>query len=315
MPTGPAARRTPPVDGWRRPGNYPDRVATSPRLTIAHVTPYAWGPRDEANEFVAGVSTQLADRGHRVVVVAPGGTGSAIHASRAALRRARDDGYALFDQGWDGARVGDSGPAVVAVGQSIRMPRGSRPRSAPLPLDLGGTMEQMLNAISFDIVHVHDPFAPSASSAALRHSRSLNVGSFHEPTERILSTQVARPLVESFLGRLDARTVVGSATEELMTRFFPGAYEEVRGGADPVEPSWPFESSPAGSGGERPLRIAYCAREERGGLRILLRALRKLPLERPWEAAVWIGDATMPTPRINRELARRVRFLLSLIHI
>ena len=28
-------------------------------------------------------------------------------------------------------------------------------------------------------MHVHEPFAPSAASAALRHSRALNVGSFH----------------------------------------------------------------------------------------------------------------------------------------
>ena len=58
-----------------------------------------------------------------------------------------------------------------------------------------------------DIVHVHDPFAPSVSSAALRHSFSLNVATFHAPQERVLSTQVARPLVEIFFGRLDARTV------------------------------------------------------------------------------------------------------------
>ena len=65
---------------------------------------------------------------------------------------------------------------------------------------------ELLGGLELDIVHVHDPFAPSAASVALRHSRSLNVGSFHEPTERILSTQVARPLVEIFFGRLDART-------------------------------------------------------------------------------------------------------------
>ena len=59
---------------------------------------------------------------------------------------------------------------------------------------------------------------------------SLNVGSFYEPTERTLSTQVARPLVEIFLGRLDARTTSCAATEELMERFFPGSYERVEPG-------------------------------------------------------------------------------------
>ncbi len=78
-----------------------------------------------------------------------------------------------------------------------------------------------------DIVHVHEPFAPSVSSAALRHSHSLNVASFHRPQERVLSTQVARPLVEVFFGRLDARTVAAPATGELLQRYFPGPYELV----------------------------------------------------------------------------------------
>jgi predicted metal-dependent phosphoesterase TrpH len=78
-----------------------------------------------------------------------------------------------------------------------------------------------------DIVHVHEPFAPSVSSAALRHSHSLNVATFHAPQERVLSTQVARPVVEVFFGRLDARTVASEATAELLEGYFPGSYELV----------------------------------------------------------------------------------------
>ena len=59
--------------------------------------------------------------------------------------------------------------------------------------------------MALDVVHVHEPFAPSASSIALRHSRALNVGSFHAPTERILSTQLTRPLGRMLFARLDAR--------------------------------------------------------------------------------------------------------------
>jgi predicted metal-dependent phosphoesterase TrpH len=82
-----------------------------------------------------------------------------------------------------------------------------------------------------DIVHVHEPFAPSVSSAALRHSNSLNVATFHAPQERVLSTQVARPLVEIFFGRIDARTVVSRETGELLERYFPGSYELIEPGA------------------------------------------------------------------------------------
>jgi predicted metal-dependent phosphoesterase TrpH len=91
----------------------------------------------------------------------------------------------------------------------------------------GDSVKRALAGRSLDVVHVHEPFAPSVSSAALRHSHSLNVATFHKPQERVLSTQVARPLVEVFFGRLDARTVAGPATGELLERYFPGSYELV----------------------------------------------------------------------------------------
>jgi len=91
----------------------------------------------------------------------------------------------------------------------------------------GDSTKRLLGTSSLDVVHVHEPFAPSVSSAALRHSHSLNVATFHKPQERVLSTQVARPLVEVFFGRLDARTVAAAATGELLERYFPGPYELV----------------------------------------------------------------------------------------
>ena len=92
------------------------------------------------------------------------------------------------------------------------------------------TVEELLTTVELDFVHVHEPFAPSTSNAALRHSRALNVGSFHSPTERLLSTLVARRFVESFFGRLDARTASLPATVELMARHFPGDYRLVGDG-------------------------------------------------------------------------------------
>jgi predicted metal-dependent phosphoesterase TrpH len=91
----------------------------------------------------------------------------------------------------------------------------------------GDSVKKLLGTNSLDVVHVHEPFAPSISSAALRHSHSLNVATFHKPQERVLSTQVARPLVEVFFGRLDARTVSSPATGQLLERYFPGPYELV----------------------------------------------------------------------------------------
>jgi predicted metal-dependent phosphoesterase TrpH len=103
---------------------------------------------------------------------------------------------------------------------------------AVLRLTTGDRVKGPLSATPLDIVHVHEPFAPSVSSAALRHSYSLNVATFHAPQERVLSTQVARPLVEIFFGRIDARTVTSEATARLLERYFPATYELVEPAGD-----------------------------------------------------------------------------------
>jgi predicted metal-dependent phosphoesterase TrpH/glycosyltransferase involved in cell wall biosynthesis len=279
-----------------------------PRLSIAHVAPHPWGPYNEVNEYVARTVAELRRRGHRVLIAAPSDSRSAIRKSRAAIRAGLDDPSKLLDSEWArGDSRGDG--AVLAVGQGIPLPQGAKPRMAPVPLDVSKSLERLLGGVPLDVVHVHDPFAPSASGAALRHSHSLNVGSFHEPTERLLSTQVARPLVEIFFGRLDARTVSWRATGELMGRYFPGSYDLVSPGADVVGPEeavWPGAAAGSDGGGSRPVRILFCAREERGALRIFLRALRRLSLDADWEAVVW-GDTVPEPPRINQALRERVR--------
>jgi predicted metal-dependent phosphoesterase TrpH/glycosyltransferase involved in cell wall biosynthesis len=255
-------------------------------LSIAQISPYPWEVRHEANEFAGGVARELAERGHRVIVAAPSESRTAVRESKRVIREAANRPASLFGSGWKGTRVGGDGPPVLALGTGLPMlSLGPRPRLAPVPLDINRTAETLLSTVALDIVHVHDPFMPSAASTALRHSHSLNVGTFHEPTERALSTQVARPLVEIFFGRLDARNVTSCATESLMERFFPGRWELLEPGASTAEPAWP--------GGPREdgvVRIAYCAVEERGGVRTFLRALRRLPAASPWEAAILLPD-------------------------
>jgi predicted metal-dependent phosphoesterase TrpH/glycosyltransferase involved in cell wall biosynthesis len=268
-------------------------VAASDGLSIAQVTPHPWSSRHEVNEYVHRTSEELIARGHRVVIAAPSGSRQEVRDSRRLIAAAAQRPDSVF--------AGGAQPRVLALGGGIPLPRGPRPRAAPVPVDVSRALDRLLGTIPFDIVHVHDPFAPSLSSAALRHSRSLNVATFHEPSERILSTQVARPLVEIFFGRLDARTVSSRTTGELIERYFPGDYELIEPGADPgVEPWWPTERRES-----TPMRIAFCLAEERGALRLFLRALRRIAAEPGWEAAVWTPEPV--ELRLGRALRDRVR--------
>jgi hypothetical protein len=256
------------------------------RFSIAQVSPYAWEQHHEVNRFVERLGDELCARGHRIVVVAPSDSRELVRSSRAAIKRARNDPDAVF---------ADEGCAnVLGVGQSIAR----RGRSATLPLDVSRTIEDLLDRTEFDFVHVHEPFAPSASSAALRHSRALNVGTFHATTERVLSTQVARRVVELFFGRLDGRTASFACTRDLVGRFFPGDYRIIRPGAD-------LEDRPPRNG---TVEIVYSAEEERSALRLFLRALRRLPRELDWRATVWSRYPSEPAVPLSKALRERVRF-------
>ncbi len=200
-------------------------------FAIAHVTPYPWEAEgNEVNRHVERVATELSRRGHRVLVLAPSRSQERVRASRKALRAARagaKGASALLDGTDQGT------PRVVAVGEVLDFRASahagdSSRRPSALPIDVARTIEELLSTVQLDFVHVHEPFAPSTSNAALRHSRALNVGSFHSSTERLLSTIVARRFVESFFGRLDARTASLPATAELMAHHFPGDYRLVR---------------------------------------------------------------------------------------
>jgi predicted metal-dependent phosphoesterase TrpH/glycosyltransferase involved in cell wall biosynthesis len=259
------------------------------RFAIAQVTPYPWEQHHEVNRYVERVADELCGRGHRVAVIAPSDSRLLIKEGRARVRELESNPEAIFD--------GEGCASVVGVGQSLPFRRGG---PVSLPIDVSRTIETLLNRAALDFVHVHEPFAPSAASAALRHSRALNVATFHAPTERVMSTQVARPLVERMFGRLDGRTAAFGATRDLVERYFPGRYEVIRPGADLVGP---------GERGEGPPEILLSAEEERGALRIFLRALRKLPVELDWTATVWLRDpASLAPPPLPRRLRDRVRF-------
>jgi predicted metal-dependent phosphoesterase TrpH len=225
----------------------------APTFSIAHVTPYPWEAAEHAvNVYVRGLTRELSRRGHRVLILAPSRSQERVRASRRALRAARgqtSEAGSLLE----GTDRGE--PAVIAVGEAFDIqvptraaadPAHPRPARA-LPIDVARTIEELLGAVPLDFVHVHEPFAPSTSNAALRHSRALNVGSFHAPTERLLSTLLARRFVETFFGRLDARTASFPATAELMARHFPADYALV----PPADDGVPGADAPAARGWER----------------------------------------------------------------
>jgi predicted metal-dependent phosphoesterase TrpH/glycosyltransferase involved in cell wall biosynthesis len=264
-------------------------------LAIAHVTPYPWGAgHHEITTYVARTTAELAARGHQVLIVAPSRSSEAVRETRHALNAARDDATALLPQ--PGAP-----PRVLAVGDALPDLPGSARRAPALPVDVSRTIENLLTIVALDVCHVHEPFAPSTSSAALRHSRALNVGTFHAPTERLLSTQVARKVVSLVLGRLDARTASFEATKALMQRYFAADYRVLLPGADAPAPR---ADTPAGG----PVRFGFVDDEERPALRLFLRALRRVDPDLAWEATIVSARGPSSSAPLRADLEARVRY-------
>jgi glycosyltransferase involved in cell wall biosynthesis len=263
--------------------------AARPRLAIAQVSPFAWEAAQEVNRYVARVSDALAARGHRVLIIAPSESSGLVRDTRRALHDAPEK---LLERA-------DEGPVLLGVGEVLPFSP-TRRRAGSLPVDVARTIEDALSALALDIVHVHEPFAPSAASVALRHSRALNVGSFHNPTERILSTQLARGLSRRLFGRLDARTASYGSTRDLLQRFFPGDYRVITPAADPP---------PARMAEAEPVELVMIADEERAALRTLLRALRTLPDSPAWRATVWSSRPLAAPATLSRRLRERVTFV------
>jgi PHP domain/Glycosyltransferase Family 4 len=202
----------------------------SQRFAIAHVTPHPWEAQDDpVNAYVRELAEGLSARGHSVLILAPSRSPERVRAARRELRAARQDPASIL------RRADDGQPHVIAVGEVLDVPGGAARRPRALPVDVSRTVEELLSSLPLDFVHVHEPFAPSASSAGLRFSRALNVGSFHAPTERLLSSTVGRRFVDSFFGRLDARTAALPQTAALMERHFPADYQLLEAGPQAVE--------------------------------------------------------------------------------
>ncbi|MBO0767378.1 MAG: glycosyltransferase [Solirubrobacterales bacterium] len=259
-------------------------------LTIAHVSPFALEARSDVVHQLHGTADELARRGHRVLVFAPSSNQALVRDSRRLLKRGPQ---AVLEQ------ADTQGPLTFGVGDVLPFSPNRR-RAESLPLDVARTVEDAMGSLPLDVVHVHEPFAPSAASIALRNSRGLNVATFHEPTERVLSTQLARPLSELLLSRIDARLASYGATKELLERHFPGSYRVIPPGAPVREER---EVKP-----DAPVQIVVVAEEERAAMRFVLRALRTLPAD-GWEATIWSNRQLSASPTLPRAVKEKLAYL------
>ena len=258
---GPSASRSPAPRRRRPTASIPDDMRLEPPAPARGYRSRAARPRSRLPVRVGGRlrrrapcravgAEALAARGHRVLVVAPSHSATLVRESRRAIRAARDDPASLLPA------PGET--RLLGVGEVVSLTP-SRRRAPSVPVDVARTLEEALTIAPLDIVHVHEPWAPSTSSAALRHSRALNVGTFHAPAERIAGHPGRPPGRRAALRppRRAPRLLPGHgrAAAPLLRRRLPPILPGVRR-ADPG----------GGAGGARPT-FCFVDEEERAALR------------------------------------------------
>jgi phosphatidylinositol alpha-mannosyltransferase len=149
-----------------------------------------------------------------------------------------------------------------------------------------------------DLVHVHEPFAPSASLFALRAATVPCVGTFHASAESSLGYRAARLVLRQTADRLTIRTAVSDSARSLVARYFPGDYLLTPNG---VEVDRFANARPLNLGDSK--KVLFFGRiERRKGLECLIQAMTRLRDE----DVKLVVAGTGPRERACRVLAARL---------
>jgi phosphatidylinositol alpha-mannosyltransferase len=147
------------------------------------------------------------------------------------------------------------------------------------------TMHRELRTGRFDVVHIHEPIAPTLGWIGTDAIRLPLVGTFHVYSDNRLTNGLANMMgARRIMNRLHVRIAVSEAAAWTGRRFFGGHYRIVPNGVH-VNPELARQAAEREPGEE--LRIVFVGQAvERKGLPLLLRAFEALREHIPCELTV-----------------------------
>jgi phosphatidylinositol alpha-mannosyltransferase len=201
-------------------------------------------------------------------------------------------------------------PYVVSAGGILKVPyNGSVARLAFHP-KAAAKVRRWLRDGEFDVLHIHEPVAPSASVLALwAAGREPIVGTFHASMDRSRGLDFWRPALQPALEKIVARIAVSPAARRYIVEHVGGGVILIPNGVSVARfangdrlPGWP--AGAAGTGGGD---IGFLGRidESRKGLPVLLAAFERLLGSRPAARLLVAGPGDVD--EVSAELAPHVR--------
>jgi phosphatidyl-myo-inositol alpha-mannosyltransferase len=249
-------------------------------MRIGVVCPYSWDVPGGVQEHIRDLAEALIDLGHTVSVISPA-----------------DDDEALPEY-------------VVPAGRAVAVPyNGSVARLSFGPLS-ANRVRRWIKDGNFDVLHVHEPAAPSLSLIACWVFDGPIVATVHGATTRSRALHAAEPMLRSALEKVSGRIAVSEAARTTLVHHLGGDAVLIPNGVtisryEKAEPlaGWPGEGGAIGFLGRMD--------EPRKGLSVLLRAFDLIGSERP-ELRLLIagpGDTSEVMARVPGRLRDRVVLL------
>ena len=230
----------------------------------------------------------------------PGGVSEHVYHTYLGLRR---QGHAVkIITTSFGKRLTEDEKDIIRVGRSVPMlSNGSITRIALPSLFFSRRMKKILDREAFDLLHIHEPLVPPLSLAALRDSKTVNIGTFHAFKEFSLGYAIFRSYLRKYSQKLDGRIAVSDSAGEFVGRYFPGTYRIIPNGIDldRFKLNGKVERFDDGD-----FNILFVGRlEPRKGLRYLLRAFPLIKEKLPRARLIIVGSG--PLERYYRQLVPR----------
>jgi phosphatidyl-myo-inositol alpha-mannosyltransferase len=188
-------------------------------------------------------------------------------------------------------------PGVTPLGDSI--PTAVNGSMAPIAPDPSAQLRTIraLRDERFDVVNLHEPFAPGVTQTALLFKQQPLVGTFHAAGE-IAAYRWLNPIVRWMAGKLDLRCAVSEDARAMAHHFAGGEYELVFNGVElaPYAAATPWPK-------DDPTIFFLGRHEPRKGLAVLLEAMGEMPAG----VRLWVGSDGPETEVLRRQVAGDVR--------
>jgi phosphatidyl-myo-inositol alpha-mannosyltransferase len=213
------------------------------QFRVGLVCPYDMSVPGGVQAHVRDLADTLLRLGHQVSVLAP----------------ADPDDTALPDY-------------VVGAGRSLRLPFNGSVARIVLGPRVASRVRKWIREGEFDVLHLHEPLAPSVTLLACYAAIGPMVGTFHMATERSRAYSAASGYLEGPLDKIRARIAVSDRARTTLVEHVGGDAVLIPNGVTVSR----FAEGPALPGMARPgHRIAFLGRidEPRKGLPTLLAAL------------------------------------------